>query len=298
MRHTVSLALARSFAFASLIACPALAEVPAVVTDIAPVHSLVAMVMGDLGTPVLLLDQGADPHDFQLRPSQAQAVAGAGLVVWIGPAMSPWLDRALDGTGTAAAQLTLLTAPGTATRTYSGAGENHADDSLDPHAWLDPHNAQTWLGLIATELARLDPTNAATYAANADAAQARIAALDSDIATRLAPVKDRPFLVFHNAFGYFIAQYGLTLAGAIAPGDATSPGAARLRDLTAKAAGTVCIFPEVNHDADLAAQMAEASGARLAPPLDPEGVSLTPGPDLYAGLMTGLSEALVTCLSP
>ena len=82
MRYTISLAMA------SLVALPALAEVPAVVTDIAPVHALVAMVMGDLGTPVLLLDKGADPHDFQLRPSQAQAVATAGLVVWIGPQMS------------------------------------------------------------------------------------------------------------------------------------------------------------------------------------------------------------------
>ena len=291
MRRIMTLALC------SLVASPATAEVPAVVTDIAPVHSLVAMVLGDLGAPVLLLDRGADPHDFQLRPSQARAVAGAGLVVWIGPAMSPWLDRALNGTGTAGAQLALLTAPGTATRPYAGAGEDHADDSLDPHAWLDPDNAETWVGLIAAELARIDPANATTYAANAAAARTRIAALDRDIAARLAPVRDRPFVVFHDAFGYFTAQYGLTLAGAISPGDAASPGAARLRGLTARATGTVCIFPEVNHDADLAAQMAEASGARLALPLDPEGVGLTPGPDLYTGLMTGLSTALVTCLS-
>ena len=111
-------------------------------------------------------------------------------------------------------------------------------------------------------------------------------------------LRDLGFGLQHDAFGYFAAHYGLSLVGAILPGDAASPSAARLRDLTTRAASTVCIFPEVNHDADLAAQMAEASGARLAPPLDPEGVSLTPGPDLYAGLMTGLSEALVTCLSP
>ena len=292
MRYTLSLM------FATLIAAPALAEVPAVVTDIAPVHALVAMVLGDLGTPVLRLDKGADPHDFQLRPSQARAVAGAGLVVWIGPAMSPWLDRALQGTGTAGAQLALLTAPGTATRPYAKAGEDHADDGLDPHAWLDPDNAEAWIGVIAAELARLDPANAVTYAANAAAARTRIAALDRDIAARLAPVRNRPFVVFHDAFGYFAAHYGLSRAGAISPGDATSPGAARLRDLTAKAAGTVCIFPEVNHDADLSSQMAATSGARLGAAMDPEGTSLTPGPDLYPALMTGLSDALTGCLAP
>ena len=298
MRYTISLLLA------SLVANAALAKVPQVVTDIAPVHSLVAMVMGDLGTPVLLLDKGADPHDFQLRPSQAKAVAGAGLVVWIGPAMSPWLDRALDGTGTAGAQLALLTAPGTETLTYAEDTEAHEGeeayqhDGLNPHAWLDPNNGETWAGLIAAELARLDPPNAATYTANADTARARIDTLDRDIAAQLAPVRNRPFVVFHDAFGYFAAHYGLSLAGAISPADATSPGAQHLRDLTAKAAGTVCIFPEVNHDADLSAQMAEASGAKLGNAMDPEGVSLTPGPDLYAALMTGLADSLTGCLAP
>lgn len=299
MRYTISLAMA------SLVALPALAEVPAVVTDIAPVHALVAMVMGDLGTPVLLLDKGADPHDFQLRPSQAQAVATAGLVVWIGPQMSPWLDRALDGTGAAGAQLALLTAPGTETRAYADAAAEHDHaaegqdhDGLDPHAWLDPHNAETWVGLIAAELSRLDPPNAASYAANAAAAAASVAALDRDIAARLEPVAGRRFVVFHDAFGYFTARYALSMAGAISAGDAASPGAQHLRALTAQARDTVCIFAEVNHDADLSAQMAEAAGARLGPPLDPEGVSLTPGPGLYAALMTGLADALTECLAP
>ena len=61
-------------------ATPALAEVPRVVTDIPPVHALVAQVMGDLGQPELLLAKGADEHDFQLKPSQAGAVADADLV--------------------------------------------------------------------------------------------------------------------------------------------------------------------------------------------------------------------------
>lgn len=299
MRYTIS------FLLASLCTSPTFAEVPAVVTDIAPVQSLVAMVMGDLGTPVLLLDKGADPHDFQLRPSQARAVAGAGLVVWIGPAMSPWLERALDGTGTAGAELALLTAPGTRTRIFGETGEahvhagaEHPGKALDPHAWLDPRNAETWAGLIAAELIRLDPANAATYATNADAARAGIESLDRDIIARLVPVKDRPFVVFHDAFGYFAAHYRLSLAGAISSGDAASPGAARLRDLTATAAGTVCIFPEVNHDADLSSQMAATSGARLGAAMDPEGTSLTPGPELYATLMTRLADALTGCLTP
>ncbi|HLQ20351.1 MAG TPA: zinc ABC transporter substrate-binding protein, partial [Tabrizicola sp.] len=226
-------------------ATPALAEVPKVVTDIPPVHALVAQVMGDLGAPELLLAKGADEHDFQLKPSQAGAVANADLVIWIGPELTPWLDSAMDSRPEGAASLALLDAEETMLRHYGDAkpdghdhaehkdepghveeqtadGHDHDHGSEDPHAWLDPGNAQIWLGLIATELGQLDATNAATYAANAKAAQERIATLDAEVQALLAPVKDKPLVTFHDAYGYFADHYGLTFKGSIALGDASS----------------------------------------------------------------------------
>jgi len=283
----------------------ALAEVPAVVTDIPPVQSLVAAVMGDLGQPVLLLDRGASPHSFQLRPSQARAVAEADLVVWIGPELTPWLDGALATRPEDAASLALLAAEGTALRDYGDAGGHDHDDhgdhdhsGLDPHAWLDPDNAQVWLGLIAARLGELDPENAATYTANAAAAATEVAALDAGIVARLAAVKGTPVMTFHDAYGYFGAHYGLNFAGSIALGDAASPGAARLADLRAvlEAGDVLCIFPEVQHDPKLVAQMAEGTGAKIGGALDPVGSSLEPGPGAYAALLTGLAETMATCL--
>ena len=101
MRYIISLPLA-------ILPLPLMAEVPAVVTDIPPVHALVSQVMGDLGAPVLLLEKGADEHDFQLRPSQMQSIAYADVVIWVGRELTPWLDRALEGS--AAASLPLLDA--------------------------------------------------------------------------------------------------------------------------------------------------------------------------------------------
>jgi zinc transport system substrate-binding protein len=315
MRYTIS------FLAASLLGSAAMAEVPRVVTDISPVHSLVAQVMGDLGQPVLLLDRGADPHSFQLRPSQAAEVAEAGLVVWIGPEMTPWLDRAVDGLSADLPRLTLLHSDGTETLAYGAAhdhdhdheaeaeaeadvaeagADDHAHDheGKDPHAWLDPHNAENWLGLIAAELSRLDPENAAVYAANAKAAQARIDALDSDLAAQLAPLQGKPFVVFHDAYNYFTGHYGLTVAGTVALGDAASPGAARLTELRAGLAGgsAVCIFPEVAHDPKQVEQMAEGMDVRIGGALEPEGSTLEPGPGLYETLMRGLATTLKECL--
>ena len=319
MRYTISIIAAS--AVCGLIA-PATADVPDVITDIPPVHALVAQVMGGLGQPVLLLDKGADAHSFQLRPSQAAALAEADLVVWIGPEMTPWLDRAVDGLAASVAQLRLLEAEGTFLRSFTeeGAaeqdshggeaghdhtaedhshdGHGHDHDGTDPHAWLDPANAQLWLGLIAAELARQDPANAATYAANAQQAAAAIATLDTRLDAALAPVRDRPFVVFHDAYGYFAGHYGLTIAGALAAGDAAAPGAAHLADLQAKTGGAVCIFPEAGHDPKQMQTLAADTGTRLGGALDPEGMGQDPGPQLYAAVLTGLAETLIACLAP
>ena len=319
MRYTIS------FLTASALAClvtPAAAQVPRVITDIPPVQALVAQALGDLGQPVLLLDKGADAHSFQLRPSQAAALAEADLVVWIGPEMTPWLDRAVEGLATDVAQLRLLEAEGTHLRSFGedpaedhddhadeaghdhaaepaaedGHEHDHAHDGVDPHAWLDPANAQLWLGLIAAELARLDPANAATYQANAAQAQAEVAALDARLDAALAPVRDKPFAVFHDAYGYFADHYGLTIAGTVALGDAAPPGAAHLAELQASLGKALCIFPETQHDPKMVETIAADTGLRIGGALDPEGAGLEPGPQVYGTILSGMTDTLIACL--
>ena len=74
----------------------ALADVPDVAVDIAPVHSLVARVMEGIGTPDLIVAPGATPHEYSLRPSEAAALQEADLVFWIGPGLTPWLADAIS----------------------------------------------------------------------------------------------------------------------------------------------------------------------------------------------------------
>jgi zinc transport system substrate-binding protein len=321
MRYIISLLL--TSVAAPALTFPAMAEVPRVVTDIPPVHSLVAQVMGDLGQPDLLLEKGANAHSFQLRPSQAAGLQEAGLVIWIGPEMTPWLDRALAGTSTAK-ELRLLAAEGTFRQDFGAAGAHdhgaeaghdeaghddhghdeaghddqadHAHTGLDPHAWLDPANAGHWLGLIAAELSAQDPENAAIYAANAEKAQADLTALDGEITALLAPVKDQPLVVFHDAYGYFAGHYGLTIAASIAEGDAANPGAKHIAELEALLReGPVCLFPEANHDPKLVAQLAEATGLTPAGALDPEGSFIEPGAALYGQMLRAMATTIADC---
>jgi zinc transport system substrate-binding protein len=277
-----------------------LAEVPRVVTDIPPVHALVAGVMGDLGVPELLLAPGADEHDFQLRPSQMRAIEEAALIVWIGPELTPWLETA--SAESPAARLDLLALPATIRQGLAAAegaeDESHGHGPADPHAWLDPVNARLWAGEIGAQLAAIDPANAATYRANAQEVSKRIAALDASLAARLAPLADRGFVTYHDAYGHFTARYGLSPMGSIADSEAAAPGAAHLAELgDLLASGRVtCLFPEAQHDPALALRLLEGTPTRLGDPLDPVGSSLPPGPGAYEALIEGLALTFTACL--
>ncbi len=177
--------------------------------------------------------------------------------------------------------------------------EGHSHSGTDPHAWLDPANAQAWLGVIAAELAAADPENAATYSANAKAAAASIATLDTQIAATLAPVQARPFVVFHDAYGYFAGHYGLTIAGTISLGDAAAPGAERLTEIRhlLEGEGAVCIFPEAQHDPKQITALVEGTPVKLGAALGPSGSNLPFGPDLYGALLTTMAGTLAGCLA-
>ena len=86
----------------------ALADVPSVAVDIAPVHSLVARVMDGVGTPNLIVQTGASPHEYSLRPSEAHALQNADLVFWIGEDLTPWMEDAVETLATGATVTTLL----------------------------------------------------------------------------------------------------------------------------------------------------------------------------------------------
>ena len=64
-----------------------------IVSDIKPVHSLVSMVLGDLGTSALIASRNVSPHDYIIRPSEAKMISEADIIFWSGPAVIPSLEK-------------------------------------------------------------------------------------------------------------------------------------------------------------------------------------------------------------
>ncbi len=326
-RRPIRAVLAVTGATLALAAAPALAAPPRVITDVPVTGSLVAQVMGDLATPETLLPAGSDPHDYQLRPSQAGALQDADLLIWVGPALTPWLDRAAGSLGANTESLQLLAVSGVKLREYGNEaaaahdhdhgddhgdagheeGHDHSGDSegahvhsgTDPHAWLNPENGKIWLHAIADALSAKDPENAAIYQRNAGMAAGEIGRIEGGISARLASARGKKFVVLHDAYGYFTERFGLEPAVAISLGDASTPSAARLREIKSELAAVqaVCAFPEQGHDTRLIAAVTEGTATRQGAALDPEGTALNTGPALYTELLSNLGNSLAECLS-
>ncbi len=122
----------------------ALADVPKVVSDIAPVQSLVAMVMDQIGEPDLLIEPGASAHDLALKPSQAQMLSDADIVIWIGPDLNPAVEGHVESLATNAVHLELMNADGVHLLPYRDEaffGGHHDDDE---HEGEDHHDAHDY----------------------------------------------------------------------------------------------------------------------------------------------------------
>ena len=297
-----------------MIGSVAMSDTPKVAADISPVHSLVSRVMLGVGTPDLIVQAGASPHGYTLRPSEAKALQDAQVVFWMGESLSPWMEGALDTLSSDAIIITLLERDETILMEFrEGAlfeehddddhgDEKHDDDghgSYDPHAWLSPDNARIWLNLIASQLSIVDPENAGTYFANAAAARLEIEALTTEVNSLLEPIRGKKFIVFHDAYQYFEKAFDLSASGAISLGDASKPSPARIAEIQGRIQeeSIDCVLSEPQFNKGLVATVVTGSNAKTSV-IDPLGVELTPGLDLYSELIRNMTKTLVNCFEP
>ncbi len=159
---------------------------------------------------------------------------------------------------------------------------------------------ETTLGrAIADTLSQADPTNAAKYKANARALLPRLDALTAQISAAVAPVRGKPFVVFHDGYRYFEDRFGLNAVGSMVVSPGRSPGAKRLRQLRAKIRelGVACVFAEPQFDKRIVNVVVEGTKVRPGT-ADPLGAAIKDGPELYFTLLRNMAAAFTDCLSP
>ena len=285
---------------------PAAAATPRVVAGVKPIHSLVAGVMGEVGTPSLLITGFSSPHDYTMRPSDARMLEGADLVVWVGPSLESFLVRALPDHARSSRVLELDRAPGVKRLPIRVGGvfeadahETEAANGIDGHLWLDPENGIAIVAAVQARLREIDPAHAETYARNAATLTAELTRLDGELAQKLAPVRGTPFIVVHDAYQYLERRYGLKAAGSVTLGVETSAYAQRIAKLRRRLreGGAVCVFAEPQFSPAILNVLVEGTDARVGV-LDHLGLTLPAGPTLYGDMMRSLADTMTKCLAP
>ena len=301
-RLAFGVALAWCLGFGSAMAAP-----PLVVVSIKPIHSLAASLLEGIAEPLLLVDGAQSPHSFAMRPSSSRALNNADVVVWIGPELVGFLAKSVSVLPDQVRVVSLLhDTPGLERLhldedDHDAAHDHHnhgaaGEEDLDPHIWLSPANARA----IAAHLADMFSAfgNADRLSANAEALDRQLAELDRTIAQQLAAVSERPFVVLHPAYNYWVKAYGLQQAGVISPNPEQGASASHIADLRQSIAkqSAFCIFAEPQFGNRKVQALAQQLNLR-AGILDPLGADIAAGPKAYLAILGAMAAALSDCLA-
>jgi manganese/iron transport system substrate-binding protein len=255
---------------------------------------LVAEVGGPRVRVASLVPKGGEVHTFDPDPADIQNVAAAKLIVRNGLGLDDWLESLVRDAGTGAPVVTLG-------ESLDGVNYIQGDNgAVNPHLWMDVAYTERYVDRIADALANVDPAGAEEYRRRATDYNATLARLDGSIRDRLAaiPPADRTVVSFHDAFPYFAAAYGLTIAGNIvnAPGQDPSAGQVAALVDAIRSSGVSAIFAEAQFNDALAVTISDETGVPVVTDLY-DGTLGDPPADSYVGMMKWDADRIVSAIT-
>ncbi len=258
-----------------------------------PVADIVRHIAGPGARVIQILPAGASPHTFDLTPGQVRQLQNVRLIFKIG-GVDDWIDgigESLPRAAVVSLQKNIALLP------FHEEGHDHGRkaaaerEEFDPHYWLRAANGAIMAQTIAEALAKADPGHSPAYRANCRAYVQELAGLDRDIKKELSGLKTNKMIVFHDAWRYFAAAYGLEIVSVFQSSPGREPTPRDLQDLYARARkfGIKAIFSEPQLPASNLEPMLEDLGLELVV-LDPLG-GIAPG-DSYASLLLRNARAI------
>lgn len=247
-----------------------------IVTTTTHVTDFTRNIVGDASAVYPLLQANQSAHSFDPSAKDLLELSAADVLVISGAGLEPWVDDAITAanfSGTiidASTGITLLQSGETEAEHDHAAEEAAADNhdhvhaEGDPHIWTSPTNAEQMVANITDGLEAADPVNAPLYTANADAYIVQLVVLDQWVTenTEQVVTAERLLVTNHDAFTYFVSEYGITFVGSIIPefDDNAEPSAADIDALVEKIreTGVRAIFAE----SSISSKLAEAVAAQ------------------------------------
>lgn len=287
-----------------LLLVPLLAALPAqaqdrlkVVTTFTVIADMARNVAGEGVEVVSVTKPGAEIHGYEPTPKDIVAAADADLILRNGLGLERWFEQFLANLGEVpSATLTDGIQP------ISITGGDY-DGKPNPHAWMSISNALTYVDNIAAALAKADPANAATYAANAEAYKARLAAALDPLQAEIAalPEGNRWLATCEGAFSYLARDLGLQelYLWPINADQQGSPRQVRAVIDGVREHAIPAVFCESTVSSDPAEQVARETGAAFGGILYVDSLSAEDGPvPTYLDLLKVTTETIARGLTP
>lgn len=185
-----------------------------VVVSIPPLAEFVEKIGGDKVSVSVMVPPGASPHTYEPSPVQLVEVGESRIYVKVGTPIDfelVWLDKILSVNK----DMLIVDASKGVELIDIKSGSGHIEENeprsgrFDPHIWLSPRNAKTMVDNIYKGLIKTDPANEDYYSTREKGYLQELDSLDRDIGQILSVIKNRRFMVYHPAWGYFARDYNL-----------------------------------------------------------------------------------------
>ncbi len=288
------------------------ASTPDVIVTLKPIQSLVLALTQSTPIKVELLGGGINsPHSYALKPSDMRQLNQAKVIIQVSPDMERFLVKPLSALSRKPVIISLAEIKGLSLlateqnhhhdeqQAQRPASEHQTTDKIpDLHIWLDPLNMVTIAEHLKQRLISQFPSHSFLIKQNARLLKDQLIQLDRDIKALIAPVKDKKFMVYHNAFHYFENRYGLHNLGSVTLTAHTLPGSRHVVEIKNKMRkqNIVCLFTQQGKQPALVKVLTENSTIKIMP-LSPLGITLKPSAGLYFDMMLTLAQEYKSCLS-
>ena len=309
-------------------------ETTGVISTIQPINSLVSAVIGNTGKTISIIPAEQSPHDFKLKPSDVKVLQNGNIIFYVSNHLESSVTKVFKNLPKNIKLINLMEESGinhlairdnAAWERHDHHGDDHDDHDKhgkkhddhddhdkhgkkhddhddhekedDVHIWLSPDNAIKIVQKVNKVLSLYFPENSKIYNDNTTKFIDKIRNLKMELVKELSPIKNKPYIVFHDAYQYFEKTFELNAVGSVAlEGDiASSPKQISLiKDKIVKSKA-LCVFQEPQFDSKLVKIVVEGTDAKIGT-LDPLGVNISENKDFYLQLITNMAKSLKECL--
>ncbi len=248
---------------------------PLVVTTVAPLTNIVSNIGGDRVDVKGIIPEGTDSHTFEPRPSDADVLSKANLIIVNGLHLESPTEKMANSVKKKDTQIYEL-GSNTITQDKWMFDFSFPKEKGDPnpHLWVNPVYAENYAKLSAKWLTELDPAGKDYYNTNLKKYLQRLDALDKTTRQVVAsiPPKYRKLLTYHDSWAYWSRQYGVQVIGAIQPSDFKEPSAQDVVKLIdqIKQVGVPAIFGSEVYPSKVEEQIAREAHVKTANTADDE----------------------------